>query len=81
MTNNPLLDPRTHELVAIGASIAGNCLPCLRYHFAEARKAGCSIEEIQEAIGISKMVKQRPLDDIARLASELIEREQESISS
>lgn len=58
MTNDKTLDARTRELIAVGASIAGNCLPCLRYHFAEARKASCSLDEIQEAIELSKMVKQ-----------------------
>jgi AhpD family alkylhydroperoxidase len=78
MTNDRSLDVRTRELIAVGASIAGNCLPCLRYHFTEARKAGCSLEEIREAIEISKMVKQRPIDDIVKLASDLIERERVS---
>jgi AhpD family alkylhydroperoxidase len=76
MTNNRTLDARTRELIAVGASIAGNCLPCLRYHFAEARKVGCSLEEIQEAVTLANMVKQRPIDDINKLASDLIEREQ-----
>jgi AhpD family alkylhydroperoxidase len=75
MTDDTTLDARTRELIAIGASIAGNCLPCLRYHFAEARKAACSLEEIQQAVELSRMVKQRPIDDIEKLASDLIERE------
>jgi len=78
MTNDRSLDVRTRELIAVGASIAGNCLPCLRYHFAEARRAGCSLEEIQEAVTLANMVKQRPIDDINKLASDLIEREQAS---
>ena len=75
MMTDRMLDARTRELIAIGASIAGNCLPCLRYHFAEARKVGCSLEEIQEAVTLANMVKQRPIDDINKLASDLIERE------
>jgi AhpD family alkylhydroperoxidase len=77
MTNDTTLDARTRELIAIGASIAGNCLPCLRYHFAEAIKAGCSLEEIQQAVELSKMVKQRPIDDIDKLATDLVERERQ----
>jgi len=72
-----LLDTKIKELIAIGSSIAGNCLPCLRYHFAEAIKLGCTIEEIQEAIGIGKMVKERPISDINKLAEDLISREKE----
>jgi len=70
-----LLDARTRELVAVGAAIAGNCLPCLRHHFTEARKQGCSLEEIKEAIELSKMVRERPIQDIYRIASNLIRRD------
>lgn len=72
-----LIDPKTSELIAIGSSIAGNCLPCLRYHFAEAIKNGCTIQEIEEAIKIGKMVKERPINDIYKLAEDLISREKE----
>jgi len=72
-----LIDPKTTELIAIGASIAGNCLPCLRYHFAEAIKNGCTIQEIEEAVKIGKMVKERPINDIYKLADDLINREKE----
>jgi len=71
----PLLDPRVRELIALGASIAGNCLPCLRYHFSEARKIGLSSSEIAEAIELAKMVKQRPINDIAHLAEDLLQRD------
>jgi len=70
-----LLDARTRELGAVGAAIAGNCLPCLRHHFTEARKQGCSLEEIKEAIELSKMVRERPIQDIYRVASNLIRRD------
>jgi hypothetical protein len=71
MTNDKTLDARTREL------IAGNCLPCLRHHFTEAIKAGCSLEEIHKGVQLSKMVKRRPINDIDRLASDLIERERQ----
>lgn len=67
-----LLDPRVRELIALGASIAGNCLPCLRYHFNEARKIGLSSSEIAEAIELAKRVKQRPIDEVAHLAENLL---------
>lgn len=72
-----LLDPRTSELIAIGASIGGNCLSCLRYHFAEAIKNGCTIQEIEEAVKLGKTVKERPINDIYKLADDLINREKE----
>lgn len=72
-----LIDPKTSELIAIGASIGGNCMPCLRYHFAEAIKNGCTIQEIEEAVKLGKMVKERPINDIYKLADDLISREKE----
>jgi len=75
VSTQPGLDTRIRELIAVGASIAGNCLPCLRYHFTEALKAGCTLEEIAEAIELSKMVKERPIKDIYHLADELLQRE------
>lgn len=73
MTENiTLLSNNIRELIAVGASVAGNCLPCLRYHFAEAIKAGCSVEEIDEAIRLAQMVKNRPIQDINQLAADLL---------
>ena len=71
------LDPKITELIAIGASIGGNCLPCLRFHFAEAIKLGVSIDEIKEAIKVGKTVKEKPMNDIYKLAEDLISREKE----
>ena len=68
----PILNARVRELIAIGASIAGSCMPCLRYHFAEAIKASCTLEEIQEAIELAKMVKARPVKDVNQLADDLM---------
>jgi len=72
-----ILDSKMIELIAIGSSIAGNCLPCLRYHFAEAIRLDVSIDEIKEAIKIGKTVKERPINDIYKLAEDLISKETE----
>lgn len=74
------LDAKTSELIAIGASIGGNCLPCLRYHFVEALKLGCTIQQIEEAVNIGRMVKERPINDIYKLAEDLISREKEKLN-
>ncbi|MEW6527427.1 MAG: carboxymuconolactone decarboxylase family protein [Spirochaetota bacterium] len=75
--NDSILNDKTRELIAIGASIAGNCMPCLRYHFAEALKAGCSLGEIAEAVELAKRVKERPIADIYKLSEELLKKERE----
>jgi 4-carboxymuconolactone decarboxylase len=77
MNQNSILSLQVKELIAIGASIGGNCLPCLRYHFAEARKLNVSVKEIKEAIEIGKMIKERPINDIYKLADDLISREKD----
>ena len=65
-------DDKTRELIAIGASIAAGCEPCLKYHFAEAKKAGCSPEEMKAAAGLGRMIKERPIAAIYELADKLI---------
>ena len=81
MSTTSTLTVQQRELVAIGASIGGNCLPCLRHHFADAVKAGCTLKEIGEAIELSKMVKERPIKDIYKLADELLKAERENTSA
>ncbi|MCX6122313.1 MAG: carboxymuconolactone decarboxylase family protein [Ignavibacteriales bacterium] len=73
MPQSSIMNTQIRELIAIGASIGGNCLPCLRYHFAEAMKAGCNIDDVSEAIALSKKVKERPIADIYKLADELLQ--------
>lgn len=48
------------ELVAIGASLASNCIPCVAYHIAKARKLGLSEAHISEAIELADKVRQVP---------------------
>ena len=71
------LDQRTRELIAIGASVGSNCLPCLCYHFAEAIKSGCTIQDIEEAVNLSKMVRERPAQDVNKIVEDLISKEKE----
>lgn len=70
------LDERTIEIAGVAASIAGGCRPCLDYHFKTALQAGCSIEQIKEAIELGNMIRQRPIKDIYEQADKLIEKSQ-----
>lgn len=81
MTEAHVLSVRQRELIAVGASVAGNCLSCLRYSFAKAVKAGCTLEEISKALEIAKIVKERPITDIYHLADEFLQRERASRKS
>lgn len=52
-----VMDKKTNELTAIGASVAGGCVPCLRYHLSAAREAGATEMEIREAVSIGEMIE------------------------
>ncbi len=51
------LDGRTAALIAIGASIAANCQPCLEYHVRAAREAGADDQDLAEAAEVGKLVR------------------------
>jgi AhpD family alkylhydroperoxidase len=51
------LDNRTTELIAVGASVTANCLPCLEYHAGKAAECGVDEEEISQAAEVGRMVR------------------------
>ena len=59
------LDIKTKELVAIGAALAGNCLPCLEWHYKKCIELGISNDDIKEAIQMAKKVKEVPAKKIS----------------
>ena len=65
------LNPVERELVAIGASVASNCIPCVTYHMTKARKLGLSEDRIMEAIELADKVRQVP----ARAVLEAVQRD------
>lgn len=70
-----LFTPAVAELVAIGAAIAANCEPCLRYHHGEAGKLGVSVGDIARAVEMAAKVKDAPHRNIMRLAARLTQTE------
>lgn len=48
----------TIELIALGASAAVNCRPCMQYHFETAKKLGVPEEELQAALEVGIRVNQ-----------------------
>lgn len=52
------MDEKTKELIALGASVACNCHPCVKFHTDKARKMGIDAAEIKTAIDVGKMVRQ-----------------------
>ena len=65
------LDDRIKELIAVGASIAANCQPCLEYHVGEARKTGVDAQEITDAIEVGKMVRRGASSKMDKFATTL----------
>lgn len=51
------MDKRTRELIAVGASIAAHCQPCLAYHVGKAKDLGIHRRLIREAISVGQMVE------------------------
>lgn len=63
------LNTRERELVAIGAALASNCVPCIEYHIQTARKAGLTDAEISEAIKLADKIKRVPADNVLEAAA------------
>ncbi len=51
------MDSKTKELIAIGASVAVNCIPCLEFHIEKAKALGASKKELIFASKIGMQVK------------------------
>jgi AhpD family alkylhydroperoxidase len=67
------LDNRILELIAVGASVAANCQPCLEYNVDKAREFGADGQEIAEAIEVGKRVRQGAAAKLDKLALSLID--------
>ena len=66
-----VMDAKTLELIAVGASVASCCVPCLEYHVKAAREAGASHAELATAVKTGKRVRQAPMDKVDEKAVEL----------
>ena len=45
------------ELIAVGASVAANCQPCLDFHAGKAREFGADERDIAMAVAVGKAVR------------------------
>ncbi len=52
-----VLDEKTRELIAVGASITAHCEPCLAHHVKKASAAGACEKSIAEAVEVGKAVR------------------------
>lgn len=66
------LTPRDRELVALGAALGSNCVPCIEYHIPKAREVGLTDREIHAAIKHADLVRQVPARNVLQTAFELL---------
>lgn len=67
-----ILTLRERELVALGAALAANCVPCIEFHVPAARKAGLTEAEIGEAIALADKIRQVPAGKVLEAAHGLL---------
>jgi 4-carboxymuconolactone decarboxylase len=71
------LSNRERSLVAIGAAVASNCVPCVEYHIPAAKRVGLSDREIHAALRIADKVRQVPSRAVLEAALARIDTSQE----
>lgn len=67
------MDERTKELIAVGASVAAHCQPCLRHHIDQAAALGIGKDEIADAVAVGKMVQRGGLAAMRKFADALLD--------
>jgi arsenite methyltransferase len=66
-----IFSPAVAELVALGAAIAANCEPCLKYHYRQAQLLGVSKTDMASALRTAAGVKDSPHQSVLSLADRL----------
>lgn len=66
------LTSRDRELVALGAAVAANCIPCVEHHIPVAREAGLTDAELIEALELAEIVRQVPARKVMETARNLV---------
>jgi len=65
------MNERMKELVAMGASAAANCHPCMDHHLAKCDALGIDREEVLQAVQVGLMVNRGAEKAIRRKTREL----------
>ena len=66
-----MLDAKMKELIAIGASVACNCHPCVKFHTDKAKELSIEPELVKQAIEVGKMVRKGAAGQMDELLTEL----------
>lgn len=67
------LNKKEEELVALGAALGSNCIPCTVYHIGELRKNRVPDEQIKEAIKLAEKVRKVPSRHVLETAFSQLE--------
>ncbi len=66
------MDEQSKELVAIGASVAANCYPCMKHHLAKCDELGVARAEVRAAAEVGKMVNRGAASNTRKFVDELL---------
>jgi len=66
------LNFKERELVALGAALGSNCVPCVEHHISEARKAGLTDPQISGAIQLADKIRKVPAAKVLKAALEML---------
>jgi AhpD family alkylhydroperoxidase len=69
-----VVDDLMKELIAVGASAAANCQPCLEYHVGKALELGVDRAEIAQAVEVAKAVRKGAANSMDKLSLNLIQK-------
>jgi AhpD family alkylhydroperoxidase len=67
------MDEQTRELVAIGASVAANCYPCMKHHLAKCEELGVAAADIRTAAEVGMMVNRGAAGNTRKFVAELLD--------
>ena len=66
-----MLDAKMKELIAIGASGACNCHPCVKFHTGKANEMNVEPELIKQAVEVGKMVRKGAATQMDELVEDI----------
>ena len=66
-----MLDAQMEELISIGASVACNCHPCIKFHTGKANEMNVEPELIKQAIEVGKMVRKGAANQMDELLEDM----------
>jgi AhpD family alkylhydroperoxidase len=67
------LDARTTELIAVAASVAAHCQPCLTYHVASARGMGIGEDRVRDAMAIGHRVEKGAVEAMRSFSKQVFD--------